>query len=85
MTTFIVGFDNKWQEKFSNQGEAIEWAREVAATGARLRSSNDGSASANFSRFPGFGAGRTEGALETTGRPLHRRLSRSHLRQRFRR
>ena len=33
MTAFIVGFDGKWQEKFGDQGEAIDWAREVAATG----------------------------------------------------
>lgn len=33
MATFIVGFDGKWQEKFEGKDEAIEWAREVAATG----------------------------------------------------
>jgi hypothetical protein len=33
MTRFIVGFDGKWQEKFDFKDEAIEWAREVAATG----------------------------------------------------
>lgn len=33
MTGFIVGFDGKWQEKFDFKEEAVEWAREVAATG----------------------------------------------------
>jgi hypothetical protein len=33
MATFIVGFDNKWQGKFDDETEAIDWAREVAATG----------------------------------------------------
>jgi hypothetical protein len=33
MATFIVGFDGKWQEKFSDKAEAIAWAEEVAATG----------------------------------------------------
>lgn len=33
MATFIVGFDNKWQEKFDDEAGAIQWAREVADTG----------------------------------------------------
>jgi hypothetical protein len=33
MASFIVGFDGKWQEKFDDEGEAVSWAREVAATG----------------------------------------------------
>ncbi len=33
MTSFIVGFDGKWQEKFDFEDDAVEWAREVAATG----------------------------------------------------
>jgi hypothetical protein len=33
MTTFIVGFDGKWQEKFDNRDDAVAWAEEVAATG----------------------------------------------------
>ena len=33
MAAFIVGFDGKWQEKFDLKDEAVEWAREVAATG----------------------------------------------------
>jgi hypothetical protein len=33
MTTFIVGFDGKWQEKFEDRDDAIQWAREVATTG----------------------------------------------------
>lgn len=33
MTAFIVGFDGKWQEKFDDEEEAVEWAREVAETG----------------------------------------------------
>ncbi|HXR30657.1 MAG TPA: hypothetical protein VN752_05915 [Solirubrobacterales bacterium] len=33
MATFIVGFDGKWQERFDDEEEAVDWAREVAATG----------------------------------------------------
>lgn len=30
---YIVGFDGKWQGKFSDREDAIIWAEEVAATG----------------------------------------------------
>jgi hypothetical protein len=33
MATFTVGFDNKWQETFDNEGDAVAWAQEVAGTG----------------------------------------------------
>jgi hypothetical protein len=33
MATFTVGFDNKWQETFDNEGEAVAWAQEVSGTG----------------------------------------------------
>ncbi len=33
VTTYVVGFDGKWQETFDDREDAIEWAEEVAATG----------------------------------------------------
>jgi hypothetical protein len=33
VTTFLVGFDGKWQEKFDDLDEAASWAEEVASTG----------------------------------------------------
>src|SRR4051794_27885606 len=33
MARYTVGFDNRWQESFSDLEDAIEWAREVADTG----------------------------------------------------
>jgi hypothetical protein len=33
MTTYIVGFDGKWQQKFSEVDDAVSWARDVADTG----------------------------------------------------
>jgi hypothetical protein len=33
MARYIVGFDGKWQERFDDREDAIEWAEEVAATG----------------------------------------------------
>lgn len=33
MAKYIVGFDGKWQERFDDPDEAIEWAEEVAGTG----------------------------------------------------
>jgi len=33
MAKFTVGFDGKWQETFDDRDDAVEWAREVAATG----------------------------------------------------
>jgi hypothetical protein len=33
VTSFIVGFDGKWQERFADRDDAITWAEEVAATG----------------------------------------------------
>lgn len=33
MATYLVGFDGEWQERFRDRDEAIEWGREVAATG----------------------------------------------------
>ena len=33
MATYIVGFDGKWQEKFDDREDAVDWAQDVAATG----------------------------------------------------
>ena len=33
MAIYTVGFDNRWQATFDNREEALEWAREIAATG----------------------------------------------------
>jgi hypothetical protein len=33
MATYRVAFDGKWQERFDDREEALEWAREVAETG----------------------------------------------------
>jgi hypothetical protein len=30
---YEVGFDGRWQEEFDDCDEAMEWAKEVAATG----------------------------------------------------
>lgn len=33
MARFDVAFEGRWQESFDDYDEAVEWAREVAATG----------------------------------------------------
>lgn len=33
MAKWYVAFDGRWQESFHDFDEAVEWAREVAATG----------------------------------------------------
>ena len=33
MATYRVAFDGKWQERFHDRDEALQWAREVADTG----------------------------------------------------
>jgi hypothetical protein len=33
MSSYRVSFDGKWQERFDDRAEAVEWAKEVAETG----------------------------------------------------
>jgi hypothetical protein len=33
MAKYLVVFDGRWQGKFHNEDEAIDWAREVSETG----------------------------------------------------
>jgi hypothetical protein len=33
MAKYEVGFDGRWQERFDDRDEAIQWAREIAETG----------------------------------------------------
>jgi hypothetical protein len=33
MTSYRVAFDGKWQERFRDRAEALEWAQAVGETG----------------------------------------------------
>jgi hypothetical protein len=43
MRTYRVAFDGKWQARFRNRGEALQWARAVSETGRLVHVVRSGS------------------------------------------
>lgn len=56
MTTYRVAFDGKWQERFHDRAEALEWAKAVGDTGRLVYVARTGVTMKLIAVFPEYQA-----------------------------